>query len=93
MQMMNNAGMAYLDTCIIESDAPGIAADDFDIVALTGIDGQVGAVVMNTFGMDTDVEQLQLLRPVARLLVSVADPHEAADRIRRALRWEARAPF
>lgn len=93
--MMNNAPMPYIDTSILESDAPGMTGDDFDIVALVTADGRPCQLVKSSYGLSTDMSSLPAARAVTRLLVAVTDPHDAAaaDRVRRALRWDGRAPF
>lgn len=87
--------MPYIDTSILESDAPGMTGDDFDIVALATADGRPGQLVKSSYGLSTDMSSLPAALAVKRLLVAVPDPNDAAaaDRVRRALRWDGRAPF
>lgn len=89
--------MAYIDTVILESDLVGITKDDFAIVAPAGMDGGVGALVMNQFGKDTDMDQLaqRARRPFTRLLVGVENPSDlaAVERVRAELRWPSYPPF
>lgn len=89
--------MAYYDICILESDAPGLTGDEYDIVALLGRPGEIGAVVANAFGMAADMEEVvsRIRRPINRLLVAVPDHDDpnAVGRVRNALRWSNRVPF
>jgi hypothetical protein len=89
--------MAYTDTLILESDLAGMTKHDFDVVALAGMDGRVGALVQNQFGVETDMEELaqRVSRAFTRLLVGVENPRDpaAVERIRAELRWPSYPPF
>jgi hypothetical protein len=89
--------MNYKDTLILEADLAGITKHDFDIVALAGMDGGVGALVLNQFGMETDMDELaqRVRQPFTRLVVGVEDPRDpgAVERVRAELRWPSYPPF
>jgi len=87
--------MPFIDTLILESDAPGLVADAFDVVSLADTHGVPGLTVTSSFGLATDHASLPVSRPMTRLLVCVADHQDpgAVDRVRRALRWEHPVPF
>ncbi|MEO6280144.1 hypothetical protein [Roseateles sp.] len=64
----------------LEADLCGVTKHDFDVVALAGMSGQVGALVKNRFGLEIDRETLSrhVRRSISRLLVGVEDPNDAA---------------
>ncbi|WP_457425595.1 hypothetical protein [Roseateles sp. P5_E7] len=89
--------MAYIDTHILESELAGTTKHDFDVVALAGMGGSVGALVTNQFGVATDMDELatRVRRPFTRLLVGVEDPRDPAtvERVRAQLRFPDYPPF
>lgn len=94
---MQNDVMAYTDTLILESDLAGLTKHHFEVVALAGMDGAAGLVVLNQFGMEADMELLaqRVRRPITRLLVGVEHPGDLAalERVRAALSWPSYPPF
>jgi len=89
--------MDYTDTHLLESDLEDTTKHSFDVVALAGMDGRVGALVQNRFGMETEMDKLaqRVCRPFTRLLVGVEDPQDpaAVDRVRSELSWPNYPPF
>lgn len=89
--------MTYTDKYVLESDLDGITKHDFEVVMLTGMDGNVGALVLNQYGMGADMEQLaqKVQRRFSRLLVGVEDANDAmaVERVRSALSWPNYPPF
>ncbi|MEO6279844.1 hypothetical protein [Roseateles sp.] len=94
---MLNAEMAYPDTLILESDLAGLTKQLFEVVALAGMEGAAGAVVVNQFGMEADMEQQahRVHRPFTRLLIGIEDSGDLAaiERVRAALSWPSYPPF
>ncbi|RYG88002.1 MAG: hypothetical protein EON59_05755 [Alphaproteobacteria bacterium] len=89
--------MAYIDIHLLESELDGITKHRYLVVALAGMDGSVGELVSNQFGLDTDMEALaqRTQRPFTRLLVGVENPRDpaAVERVRQALSWPSYPPF
>lgn len=89
--------MAFTDTHILESDLVGITKHDFDVVALAGMDGSAGLLVLNQFGLTTDMDLLasRVRLPFTRLLVGVENPKDpaAVERVLTQLSWPSYPPF
>ncbi|MFG6433000.1 hypothetical protein [Roseateles sp. LYH14W] len=68
-----------------------------EVVALAGMNEAARAVVLNQYGMETDMELLaqRVRRPFTRLLVGIEDPSDLAalERVRAALSWPSYPPF
>lgn len=84
--------MPYQDTLILESDAPGLVANNYDCVALVHPDGSVGLPVMDKFGLGS-LPPASVTR--SRLLVAVLDPKDptAVAAVRASLQWTDHTPF
>lgn len=89
--------MAYTDTYLLESDLTGYTKHSFDVVTLAGMDGAPGLLVLNQYGLTTDMDALatRVSRPFTRLLVGVEDPRDpaAVERVRASLSWPSYPPF